>query len=333
MRTCYRLIVCMFLLLWLGCAAPPSQPPEPGTTPRLQRIDDFIVVRTVAGDTLPNLAAKFLKDPYQGWLIAEFNGIAEVVPGQQLIIPLRAYAKGGLQADGYQTVPVLTYHRFSKNKPGKLTVTAQAFESQIRFLKENGYHFISLAQLIDFMDYQGDVPPKAVAITIDDGWRSFYEIGFPIIKKYALPATLFVYTDFIGGSKAMTWQQVQAVADSGIDIQCHTQTHRNLTVLNEKESLREYLQAVETEICVSKQEIKRRLNRECRYLAYPYGKTNSLVISLLQKHGYQAGFTVNRDANPFFGDKYRINRAVIYGTYDMARFKRNLSVFHPMVLK
>lgn len=333
MRTCYRLIVCVFLLLWLGCAVPPSQPPEPDATPRLQRIDDFIVVRTVTGDTLSNLAAKFLKDPSQGWLIAEFNDIAEVVPGQQLIIPLRAYAKGGLQADGYQTVPVLTYHRFSQNKSGKLTVTAQAFESQIRFLKENGYHFITLAQLIDFMDYQGDLPPKAVAITIDDGWRSFYEIGFPIIKKYAVPATLFVYTDFIGGSKAMTWQQVQAVADSGIDIQCHTQTHRNLTVLNDRESLREYLQAVETEISASKQEIKRRLNRECRYLAYPYGKTNSLVISLLQKHGYQAGFTVNRDANPFFGDKYRINRAVIYGTHDMARFKRNLSVFHPMVLK
>ena len=139
MRTSCRLIVCVFLLLWLGCAAPPSQPLEPDTMPRLQRIDDFIVVRTVRGDTFSNLAAKLLKDPSQGWLIAEFNDIAEVVPGQQLIIPLRACAKGGLQADGYQTVRVLTYHRFSHNKSGKLTITSQAFESQIRFLKENGF--------------------------------------------------------------------------------------------------------------------------------------------------------------------------------------------------
>jgi peptidoglycan/xylan/chitin deacetylase (PgdA/CDA1 family) len=172
-----------------------------------------------------------------------------------------------------------------------------------------------------------------VAITIDDGWRSFYEIGLPILKKYGIPATLFVYTDFIGGSKAMTWNQVKDVAESGIDIQCHTRTHRNLTVLREKESLKEYLAAVEAEIVTSQKEIKSRLNRECRYLAYPYGKTNSLVISMLQKHGYRAGFTVSREANAFFNDQYRIGRAVIYGTYDMDRFKRNLSVFHPMVLK
>jgi peptidoglycan/xylan/chitin deacetylase (PgdA/CDA1 family) len=330
MRACYRLMLPIVLLLWAGCAALPS---GQAAEPRLQRIDDFIVIQTVAGDTLSNLAEKFLKDPSQAWVIAEFNDISEVVPGTQLIIPLWTYSRGGLKSNGYQTVPVLTYHSFSLDKPGKMTVTAAAFEAQMKFLKENGYRFISLSQLIEFMDYKAPLPSRAVAITIDDGWRSFYEIGLPILKKYGIPATLFVYTDFIGGSKAMTWSQVKDVAESGIDIQCHTRTHRNLTVLREKESLKEYLSAVEAEIVTSQKEIKSRLNRECRYLAYPYGKTNSLVISMLQKHGYRAGFTVSREANAFFNDQYRIGRAVIYGTYDMDRFKRNLSVFHPMVLK
>lgn len=330
MRACYRLIVSVLLLLGAGCAAPPS---GQAVGPRLQRIDDFIVVQTVAGDTLPDLAAKFLIDPTQAWVIAEFNDIPEVVPGRQLIIPLWDPPKGGLKADGYQTVPVLTYHSFSQNQPGKMTVTASAFEAQMKFLRENGYRFISLDQLVDFMEYKIPLPPRAVAITIDDGWRSFYEIGLPILKKYDIPATLFVYTDFIGGSKAMTWNQVKDVSDSGIDIQCHTRTHRNLTVLREKESLKEYLAAVEAEMLASKKEIKLRLDRECRYLAYPYGKTNSLVVAMLQKHGYRAGFTVSRESNSFFDDHYRIGRSVIYGTYDMERFKRNLSVFHPMVLK
>ena len=331
MRTVYKVIILVGLLFWTGDVMAASSTPQ--TVPRLKRYTDFIVVRTVPDDTLANLAGKFLKDSSQGWLIAEFNGITTVAPNQQLVIPLWPYSRAGLKADGYQVVPVLTYHSFASKKGAKMTVSAQAFEAQMKYLKENGYQFITLSQLIGFMDYKISLPPKAVAITIDDGWRSFYEIGFPILQKYNIPATLFVYTRFIGGRKAMTWRQVKAVSDSGIDIQCHTQTHRNLAVLNEKESLREYLQAVESEICDSKKEIKVRLNRECRYLAYPYGKTNSLVISLLQKFGYQAGFTVNREANPFFGDKYRINRSVIYGTYDMERFKRNLSVFHPMVLK
>ena len=329
----HKIKVLVLVLLMVGCASPPAEEPESRTTPRLQRVGDFILVQAVEGDTFTNLAAKFLKDSSKAWVIAEFNDLTEVVPGNRVVIPLRPYPKGGLKATGYQSVPVLTYHRFSVNNPGKLTVTAEAFESQMKYLKENGYYFITLTQLIEFVDYKKALPPKAVAITVDDGWRSFYEIGFPILKRHGIPATLFVYTDFIGGSKAMTWQQVKTLANSGIDIQCHTQSHRDLTVLIENESLRDYLQAVEQEIKDSKAEIRQRLGKECLYLAYPYGKTNNLVINLLQKHGYQAGFTVDREANPFFSDKFRLSRSVIYGTYDMQRFQRNLTVFNPMVLK
>jgi len=68
-------------------------------------------------------------------------------------------------------------------------------------------------------------------------------------------------------------------------------------------------------------------------LAYPYGETNNLVIALLKKHGYRAAFTVNRKPNPFFIDKYRIYRSVIYGSYNMDKFKDNLSVFQKNELK
>ena len=333
MRAWRQLVFLVILLVVVGCALPSAKQQEPGAPLRLQRVGDFILLRTVEGDTFLNLAEKFLKDSSKAWVIAEFNGLTELTPGAQIVIPLRPYPKGGLKATGYQSVPVLTYHRFSRKNPGKLTVTAEAFESQMKYLKDNGYHFITLAQLIEFMEYKRALPPKAVAITIDDGWRSFYNIGLPILKQYSIPATLFVYTDFIGGNKAMTWQQVRSVADSGIDIQCHTVTHRDLTVIKENESLRDYIQAIEVEIKDSKKEIRERTGKESLYLAYPYGKTNSLVISLLQKNGYQAGFTVDREANPFFGEKYRIHRSVIYGTYDMKRFKRNLSVFQSMELR
>ena len=87
------------------------------------------------------------------------------------------------------------------------------------------------------------------------------------------------------------------------------------------------------EIGYPKKLLKKRLNIDCKYLAYPYGETNNLVIALLKKYGYRAAFTIDRKSNPFFIDKYRIYRSVIYGSYDMDTFKNNLSVFQKNELK
>ncbi len=312
--------VCVFALS--ACAA--SQP---------RILDDFIVVKVTPKDTLSSLAAKHLGDPNKGWLIAEFNDITTLASGQELIIPLFQFNKGGLQSNGYQTVPVLTYSKFSKNRPGKITVTEAAFEAQMKYLKENGYHVIPLVQLLDFLDYKIQLPQNSIVITIDEGWRSFYDIAFPILKKYDFPATLFIYTDFIGGGKAMSWKQVKELSAKGIDIQCQTRTHRNLTALKGKESFNKYFKSLEMDIIYSKTVISEKLNKECNCLAYPYGKTNDLIIAMLKKHGYRAAFTVQREANPFFSDRYRIHRSAIYGKYDIERFKRNLSVFHTTKLK
>ena len=68
-------------------------------------------------------------------------------------------------------------------------------------------------------------------------------------------------------------------------------------------------------------------------MAYPYGATNSLVISLLKNHGYRAAFTVKRESNPFFVNNFMINRSVIHGEFDMDQFKKNLSVFKEINLE
>ena len=87
------------------------------------------------------------------------------------------------------------------------------------------------------------------------------------------------------------------------------------------------------EISYPKKLIEKKLNKECKCLAYPYGETNNLVIAMLKKHGYRAAFTVDTKSNPFFIDKYRIHRSIIYGKYDIENFKNNLSVFQQNELK
>lgn len=326
----WTLFCTLNLLLITACVLPPKKPQK---ISREHIYDDFILVKTNAEDTFSSLSAKYLNDPNKGWWIAEFNDIQNLTSGQELIIPLSLLNKGGLNVEGYQTVPVLAYHRFTKDRSNKMSVAQEDFEAQMMYLKENGYHVVSLDQLLDFIDYKASLPKKSVVITFDDAWRSIYDIAFPILKKFDFPATFFIYTDFIGGGKAMSWKQIKTLSENGYNIECQTKTHRNLASLKKNESFNEYLKSLEEEIRYPKDLIKKKLNKDCKYLAYPYGKTNDIVISMLKKYGYRSAFTVDRGSNPFFIDKYRIHRSVIYGKFDLEQFKKNLSSFLKTDLK
>ena len=331
------------VLLLVSCAGlpprpelePPPQPqpqpqaepqPKPKIYPTTRIFPDFVALIAQPGDTLPSLASKYLNDSSMDWFIAEFNGITFLKPGQEVIIPLHVYGKGGLSLEGYQTVPVLSYHKFSKDKADVLTVKDSAFEEQMRFLKEKGYRVIKMDELFDFLDYKRPIPKKSIVITIDDDWYSTYEIAFPILKKYGYPATLFIYTDLIiPGGKTLSWDVLTEMSKSGIDIQCHTKSHRNLDKRNGRESFREYFQAVKKELVESAEIFQKRLNKEVKYLAYPYGDTNHLIIALLTKLGYRGAFTVERGSNPFFVHPYRINRSMIFGNFNIQDFQNCLA--------
>ena len=289
--------------------------------------NDFVLVNTRTGDTLSSLSARYLKDPNKGWVISEFNRVTRVIPGQQLIIPLSSFNRGGLKKHGYQTVPILVYHNFSKSRSEKMTLSEDDFDAQMKYLKQNNYHAVSLDQLMNFLDYREPLPEKSIVITFDDAWRSAYDIALPILKKYGYTATFFIYTDFIGGGKALSWKEIKELSRLGFDVQCQTKTHRNLSIPDKNESFQEYFKSLETEITYPKKLFKKMLNKDCRYLAYPYGETNNLVIAVLKKHGYRGAFTLGREPNPFFIDKYKINRSLIYGDYDIEQFKKCVSVF------
>jgi len=289
---------------------------------------DFIPVIVQPGETLSTLAQKYFGDSDKSWVIAEFNEVTAVSAGQELIIPLDLYNKGGLSPSGYQTVPVLAYHNFSETKEDLMMVKKDTFDIQMRYLRDHGYTVITLDRLFDFLEYRKQLPAKAVVLTFDDGWEGVYSIAYPILKKYGFPATLFLYTDLINGNKkTLNWAQVAELDTGGIDIQCHTKTHRNLNKAQEKESLKHYVGDVENEIIESTRIIKQKLKKDVKYLAYPYGDTNNLIVAFLKQKGFRGAFTVKRDANPFFMDHYTLNRAMIYGNFNLNDFKKNLIVF------
>ncbi|MBI5557782.1 MAG: polysaccharide deacetylase family protein [Deltaproteobacteria bacterium] len=336
------LFVLVLVLLFQGCALPPqpqqqqplAPPPEQDYTLRSDALPDIKPVIIKEGDTLQSLAEKYLGSANASWLIARFNGVSQVTPGQEIIIPLEPFVLAGLTPNGYQTVPVLTYHNFSENRHNLMMVTRSGFESQMRYLKENGYTPITLDTLFDFLDFKKEIPEKSVVITIDDGWRGVYEIAYPILKQYGFPATLFVYPDFIGGGKkALDWRMLAELDKGGVDVQCHTKSHRDLNKIKEQESFQQYVSEIEKEIAECAATLNNRLNKNVRYLAYPYGEANNLAVAFLRKNGFRGAFTVKRDSNPFFTDHYMLNRSMIYGDFDLQAFGKNLETYSNEALR
>jgi peptidoglycan/xylan/chitin deacetylase (PgdA/CDA1 family) len=340
------------LLRWLilaalvlgGCAtSPPVSKEIAPTSARDQKettraFPEFWAVVAQGGDTFSSLSAKYFQDPSWDSFLAEYNGTDSLSPGQPVIIPLKPGKRGGLTLHGYQTVPVLSYHSLSPVESSKMMVSQEMFEQQMRLLKEKGYRVISLDQFFDFLEFKAPLLPKSVVITIDDGWRSMYEIAFPILKKYGYPATLFICTDMITDMlidtpQTLSWGLLREMAGHGIDIQCHTKSHRNLILPGKKESFKDYFENLEKELSACKDTVKKKLNREVKYLAYPYGATNPLVIEMAKKLGYRGAFTIKRGSNPFFIHNYRVNRSVVHGDFSLSQFERNLITFQEEPLR
>jgi peptidoglycan/xylan/chitin deacetylase (PgdA/CDA1 family) len=319
------------LTLMAGCGPTRVSTLPSGLTPGEPRYVVFpSFVAGVAGrdESAASLAARYLNDPSKAWLVQEFNETRTFRPGDPFVVPLEDYRKGGLTLRGYQTVPILTYHKFSDAVADQMTVTASSFDAQMRFLRDNGFHVIPLNDFFDFMAFKRQIPEKSVVITIDDGWRSAYDIAFPILKRYGYPATLFVYTDLItGNQKTLSWDQLREMARGGIDLQCHSKTHRSFAGMEPSESFRQYFEALKTEVLESSAVIREKTGANVKYVAYPYGDTNPLVESLLMKLGFRGGLTVERKSDPFFVNPFRVGRSMIYGEFDLRRFARELGVF------
>ncbi len=90
---------------------------------------------------------------------------------------------------------ILTYHRFCHKNDGAGT-PASAFSEQLAYLRSH-YHIVPLSEIVEQLSSRGELRPGLAAITIDDGYRDAYEIAYPLLRRYRMPATLYVVTEFI----------------------------------------------------------------------------------------------------------------------------------------
>lgn len=120
-------------------------------------------------------------------------------------------------------VPILMYHDISYLGSG-YSKTPEVFRRQMQELKDAGFHTVTYAQLIDFVENGTPLPDKPIVISVDDGYRSSYEYLYPILQELDMKAEIAL----IGGAIqyadwGMKWDQVREMADSGlVSFQAHT---------------------------------------------------------------------------------------------------------------
>lgn len=324
-----------------GCAqqpareAPSVSPPviAPGLAPEdpvLARDKEFVVVVVQPGEDLGKLAERWLGDRAHRARIAEFNQIDEARAGQAVAIPLKNRNPFGVKPSGANAITILCYHRFGP-RASSLTVTPAAFEAQMAYLAKNGYTVLPLSRLPALLEGREPIPRKAVVITIDDGYRSTYDVAYPVLKRHRFPATVFLYSDFVGAPDALTWAQMKEMAASGlVDVQPHSKTHANLTRRLGDESESRYRERTRREVEAPVDAIRANLGTASVAFAYPYGDVNDTVMSELRAKGVKLGMTVTPGGNAFFSPAHMLRRTMIFGGDDLDAFRAKLATVVPI---
>ena len=193
-------------------------------------------------------------------------------------------------------VPILLYHRFGPAIDG-MTVTAGVFESHLKYLNDHGYTAIPLKELVDYLLKAGPSPKnRSVIITADDGHRSVYSTMFPIVNRYRVPVTLFLYPSAISNaSYAMTWDELRKMKETGLfDFQSHTYWHPDFRKEKKRLKPEEYEKFVEMQLKKSREKIEKELNVKVTMLAWPFGIYDGELIEEAHEAGYVAAFTMER---------------------------------------
>jgi peptidoglycan/xylan/chitin deacetylase (PgdA/CDA1 family) len=306
---------------------PQATPVRPGPRPAAYESEDFVVTFARAGDTPETLASRYLGGADRAWMIEDYTGFHAFQPGQEVVIPRRPWNPAGVTPGGYQIVPILTYHNLAEHAKGRLVLAGASFREQMQYLKANGYRVVSLADFVEFIRLNRQLPQKAVVLTFDDGYRSFKQYARPVLKELGFTATLFIYTDWIGaGSAALTWTDLRELAAEGFDIEAHTKTHADLR-RGPNETEAQYARRMRAELEQPQEMFRKNLGRRSEVLAYPYGRWDEGLLPKVKDYGYIAAFSVRRQGNASFVPALTGHRSQIYSEMTLDDFAKNLNVF------
>ncbi len=204
------------------------------------------------------------------------------------------------------------YHRFNENKYPSTNVRMEIFDKQMKMIKEFDYKFYNPNLFISEFDNPKNT--KEILITIDDGFKSFYNEAWPYLKKNKIPFILFVSTEPVGKNGYMSWDEIKEIEKSEIGfIGHHSHTHEYLIDMSDKE----FINDIETATKI----FKEKLGYVPKIFSYPFGEYSLYMKNYISKH-FEVAFGQHSGVIDRNKDKFELPRFPINEKYgDLKRFK------------
>ena len=174
----------------------------------------------------------------------------------------------------------------------------------------------TMSEVADYIAGGKKFPPRAVAITFDDGFANLYEHALPVLQRHDLKATVYVITGMVGkttkwtdGAKSLPslpildWEQIAALQAAGVEIGAHSSTHGFMTQYSDMR-LREELE-------MPKHELEERLGQPVGAFAYPQGDYDERVMVAVKRAGYRTATTVDQGQAHANGDPLHLPRILV----------------------
>lgn len=230
-----------------------------------------------------------------------------------LMKPFMAFVIFGFSSSINAQFLILNYHDIVS--PAKIAtafnsmdVSEKNFKRHLDWLKKHGYKMISVQNIFDASAGKYTLPDKAVLLTFDDGYQSFYSKVFPLLKKNHYPATIALVGAWMDGQHKpgdidkplLTWDQVKALQQSGlVEIASHSYdlhhgiaanpqgntqaaavTHQYDPVNARYETDQHYRERIRAELLKSSEFIFQHTGRRPRVMVWPYGEYNHLAVDV-----------------------------------------------------
>jgi peptidoglycan/xylan/chitin deacetylase (PgdA/CDA1 family) len=158
------------------------------------------------------------------------------------------------------------------------------------------------------------VPERTVGLSVDDAYRSAYDVAWPLLRRANMPFTIFVSTDSVGNKDMMTWDQLRELKRAGNSIGGHTASHPHMPALTEGKN--------RAELDKSKRAYETEIGEVPKIFAYPYGEYTLALNSLVTEFGYVAAFGQHSGAIGTKSDFFFLPRFAMNETYgEIGRFR------------
>jgi peptidoglycan/xylan/chitin deacetylase (PgdA/CDA1 family) len=201
------------------------------------------------------------------------------------------------------------YHRFGDGRYPTTNTPVKDFAAHLDYLERNKFRVITFSEALDYL--KSDEPAqKTAVITIDDGYKSFFKNGLPLLKKHGMAATLFINTKTVGGSDMMSWDDIKETMNSKVEIGNHTHSHAFF--LNENAATR--YETFRKEIGLSQSIINEHLKVTPQVFTYPYGEFDPKMKTIVRELGFKGAAAQNsgvlhQDADRFMCPRFPMSES------------------------